>query len=408
MSKPLRLLIVAPSFPKISETFVTDQIIGLQALGHQVDVFTPSTGAIDDQVHRGEISEAISNFLVPPCVPVDSTLAWLPQRRGPNWFNLLTWKRLFRVLSRPAFLRTRYPLKQGAALLDSPEYDAIICHFGPAGSMIQKMRTIGLLKAPLVTIFHGYDITSLLSRVPSDFYEELFTHGDLFLPISKRWYNRLGELGCPSERTKLQRLGADLRTFKHYDLFPQPNQQLKLMTVARLVEKKGVEYAIRAVGRLVTTGLDVVYNIVGDGPMRGELGNLVQELGLDGQVNFLGTQPHAKIATLMEQHNILLVPSVTDTQGCMEGIPVVIMEAMATGLLVVASRHSGIPEIVHHEENGLLVTERDDAELAEKMMAIRNDEDLWKSLVQSARVTINNEYNLQKQNHVLATILAEL
>jgi len=147
---------------------------------------------------------------------------------------------------------------------------------------------------------------------------------------------------------------------------------------------------------------------VGDGPMHSELEALVQELGLDDNVKFLGAQPHAKIATLMEQHNILLVPSVTDAQGCMEGIPVVIMEAMATGLLVVASRHSGIPEIVHHEENGLLVTERDDAELAAKIIAIRNNEDLWKSLVHSAHETINNEYNLQKQNQVLATILADL
>ena len=180
------------------------------------------------------------------------------------------------------------------------------------------------------------------------------------------------------------------------------------MSVARLVEKKGVEYGIRAMARLVAAGVEAVYNVVGDGPLREDLENLVRELGLTGKVNFLGTRPHAEIATLMREHNILLVPSITDAYGGMEGIPVVIMEAMATGLLVVASRHSGIPEIVRHEENGLLAAERNDAELAECLTAIRFDDARWQRLIMSARDTVHNEYDLERQNTGLAEMLTEL
>ena len=83
--------------------------------------------------------------------------------------------------------------------------------------MMQKMKDIGLIDAPIVTIFHGYDITNYLERVRGDFYDNLFSRGDLFLPISDRWRRRLKDLGCPADRTRLQRLGTDLDTFVPVD-----------------------------------------------------------------------------------------------------------------------------------------------------------------------------------------------
>ena len=195
MSQSLNLLFSSTVFPKISETFVTDQIIGLHRLGHRIDVFSTNGGAVDDPRLREELAPALGHLLLPPGTPVDPALGWLPQSRGPTWWHPRTWARLFRVLTHPGFRRLRYPLKQGAALLDAPVYDAVVCHFGPAGVMIQQMRDIGLIQAPLVTIFHGYDITNYLERVSDGYYNRLFARGDLFLPISDRWRNRLLELG---------------------------------------------------------------------------------------------------------------------------------------------------------------------------------------------------------------------
>jgi colanic acid/amylovoran biosynthesis glycosyltransferase len=408
MSRPLRLLFSAPVFPKISETFVTDQIIGLRRLGHRIDVFAPNSGAIDDPGLRKELAASIDTLFLPPNAPRDQTPDWLPVRRLPRWWRPQSWQRLGRVTTHPGFRRLRYPLKRGAALLDAPDYDAVVCHFGPAGVMVQQMRDIGLVRAPLVTVFHGYDITNHLERVPGNFYDRLFAAGDLFLPISERWRLRLAELGCPADRTRVQRLGTDLKIFTHEFRLPAPGGPLRLMSVARLVEKKGIEFGIRAVARLNRDGVDATYDIVGDGPLREGLVKLVADLGLDRRIRFLGARPHAEIVAIMGDHHVLLVPSVTDAQGGMEGIPVVIMEAMATGLLVVASRHSGIPEIVHHGENGLLASEKSDAELAECLRAALDGPDVWRRLVAVARERVRRDYDLESQNAHLADLLEKL
>ncbi len=407
-TRPLRLLFVAPGFPKISETFVTDQVIGLSRMGHHVDVFTTNPGSLNDPGLRQELAGAMGHLHLPPGTKLDPELSWLPQRRQPTWWHPRTKLNILQVLVNRQFWSLRYPLRQGAALLGQPAYDAIVCHFGPAGVMLQAMRDIGLIKAPMVTIFHGYDITNCLGQVPDTYYNNLFARGDMFLPISDRWYNRLLELGCPEERTQVQRLGTDLQTFAHAMRTAEPGQPLQLLSVARLVEKKGIEYGIKAVARLNGQGIDTVYNIVGDGPLRSELEALAGKLGISQNVNFLGARAHAEIATLMTENNILLVPSVTDARGGMEGIPVVIMEAMATGLLVVASRHSGIPEIVHHEKNGLLAAERDDEGLASCLASVHRDQQRWQDLVNAAHGTVHTNYDLHRQNAALAEILSQL
>jgi len=407
-TKALKLLFVVPGFPRISETFVTDQIIGLHDLGHQIDVFTTCPGNLDDPGLRQDLADAVGSLFLPPQTPRDAGLAWLPQRRWPNWFAPRTWQRLLRVLTHPEFRQLRYPLRRGAPLLSAPTYDTIVCHFGPAGAMLQQMRAIGLIDAPLITIFHGYDLTNYLEDQPADVYQQLFAHGDLFLPISEHWRQRLEDLACPPERTRLQRLGTDLETFEHAVRCPQSGEELRLLSVARLVAKKGLEFGIRAVGHLTAAGTDVQYDIVGDGPLRDELTALVTQLDLGDRVRFLGPRSHAEVARIMPQHHILLVPSVTDADGGMEGIPVVIMEAMATGLLVVASRHSGIPEIVQHQHNGLLATEGDDAELAARIADISQDAPRWQRLVITARDTVHQQYDLRRQNKELLRIIREL
>lgn len=329
MIKSLRLLYSAPVFPKVSETFVTDQIIGLHSLGHCIDVFTPSTSTIEDPGLRRDLAASIGNLYLPPGTPNDRIPDWLPARRMPSLAKPATWARLARVATNPGFRRHRYPLKRGAALLEASDYDAIVCHFGPAGVALQQMRDIGLLRAPLVTVFHGYDVSNFMKRVPENFYDRLFSRGDLFLPISKLWSERLAELGCPVNRTRVQRLGTDLDRFTHEVRSPRQGEELRLMSVARLVEKKGIEFGIRAVARLAHDGVAATYDIVGDGPLRESLEKLTRDLELTDRVRFLGARPHSEITALMREHHILLVPSVTDAKGGKEGIPVVIMEAMA-------------------------------------------------------------------------------
>ena len=110
-----------------------------------------------------------------------------------------------------------------------------------------------------------------------------------------------------------------------------------LISVARLVEKKGIEYAIRALAKLVALKLNVQYRIIGGGPLSAPLKQLVSDTQLNGHVNFLGAKTSEEVADELSRAHVFLAPSVTSRSGDMEGIPTVLMEAMATGLPVIST-----------------------------------------------------------------------
>jgi colanic acid/amylovoran biosynthesis glycosyltransferase len=154
-------------------------------------------------------------------------------------------------------------------------------------------------------------------------------------------------LGAPRGRIVVHPTGIDVRHFAfRAPTPPADGEPLRLVSVARLREKKGVSYAIEAVGRLRATGVPVCYEIAGDGPLRASLEQQVAAAGLGDTVRLRGALPQAEVRALMERSHLLLAPSVVASDGDEEGVPSVIKEALAVGLPVVATRHSGIPEIV--------------------------------------------------------------
>ena len=136
------------------------------------------------------------------------------------------------------------------------------------------------------------------------------------------------------------------------------------LAVGRFVEKKGFEYFIRAMA-LVGDRSPIRGAIIGDGPLRPSLESLARDLGVIDRIDFLGWRTHDEVSELMHQADLLVAPSVIAADGDMEGMPLVIAEAMSTGLPVLGTRHSGIPEAVRHGENGIVVEERDAEALAE-------------------------------------------
>lgn len=156
------------------------------------------------------------------------------------------------------------------------------------------------------------------------------------------------------------RCGMDLRDFP---LRPPRKRDetapARLLGVGRFVEKKGFIYLVEAAKLLQQRGVSFELTIIGDGPLLEEVRQRSRELGVDKQVHLVGRQGSEEVRRAMSQADAVIVPSVTSQSGEKEGLPVVIMEAMATGLPVVASDHSGIPEIVRPHETGILTPERD-------------------------------------------------
>lgn len=277
---------------------------------------------------------------------------------------------------------------------------------GPWGSSALRSAIRVIFGGAYIQPCHGNDISAQVQRDGVETYTRLFRAGDFFLPISEFWRRRLIELGAPRDRVIVHRMGVDCDRLEFAPRAHPAGGPVRLLSIARLVEKKGLEYAIRAVARTVEQGIDVDYRIVGDGPLRAELTALIERLGISDRVSLLGAQSRNRVREEMYAAQILLAPSVTAEDGDMEGIPVAIMEAMATGLLVLSTRHSGIPELVRDRFSGFLVGERDVDGLARALVERVMRPAEWVPMAQAAREVIEQGFSIDRLNDSLFRLLS--
>ena len=174
-----------------------------------------------------------------------------------------------------------------------------------------------------------------------------------------------------------------------------PGAPWRFVIAARLVEKKGHRYLLEALADLRREGRSVVLDILGEGPLQGELEHQVRHLGLEGLVTFAGTAPHATFLQrlIAGDWDAMALPSVVARDGDKEGIPVSLIEAMACGLPVIATDNGGIPELLEGDA-GLVVPERDAKALAAAMARLMDDVPLHAGLIAKARARIEREYDL--------------
>ncbi|MGE0096342.1 MAG: glycosyltransferase [Alphaproteobacteria bacterium] len=398
---PLRIAIFANEFPALSETFVLRHITSLIERGHEVTVLStaprvepaqhPAIARFDLRRRTRYLEMPVSRFARVRAAPEAFERGWACGRFAPfRAINVLRYGR------EAASLRL---LHWAATLAPGGEFDVVHCHFGTVGRLAAFLREVGALHGRLVTTFHGVDLSACLRDDPS-LYDHLLRHGDLFLPISDVWRQKLLSLGCQPARTIVHRMGVEPERFVFRTRCPAADQPVKLLTVGRLIEKKGVEYGLRAAAELVRRGIKIDYQIAGDGPLRAQLERLAAALEIGSSVRFLGWQNEVQVAALMAERDLLLAPSVTDAIGDQEGIPVTIMEAMAAGMPVVSTWHSGIPELVEHGAAGFLAPERDVVALAEAVERIvRND--LWAAMGHAGRRRVELDYDVRRLDDTL-------
>ena len=189
----------------------------------------------------------------------------------------------------------------------------------------------------------------------------------------------------------------DLRVFKFKKRELKPNETIKIISVGRLVEKKGMSYTIRAVARLVKKYSNIELLIIGDGPLREELQLLICNLGVEKNIKLYGWVTHKELPKLLKDSHIFVLASTTATSdGNQEGIPNVLKEAMATGLPVVSTRHAGIPEIVEDGINGFLVPERDENLLTNKIEYLIIHPEFWSKMGRQGRKKIKGMFDNKK------------
>jgi len=201
------------------------------------------------------------------------------------------------------------------------------------------------------------------------------------------------------DKSYVVRCGMNLEDFSFHiptNLFSSLSAEppkAKLLGVGRFVAKKGFRYLIEMANVLKRRGVNFELSILGNGPLDGELRALADQLQLQDCVVFLGQRSTAEVRAAMAAADIVIVPSITTDTGDMEGLPVVIMEAMATGAAVIASAHAGIPEIVIPGETGLLTQERDPESLADAVCQTIAEPSMER--LQRARKLIEEHFNIE-------------
>lgn len=287
--------------------------------------------------------------------------------------------------------------------------DVFIAHFGPAGVTAAKLRELGVIRGKIATIFHGIDISSrdVLNHYTPE-YQQLFRRGDLMLPISDLWAGRLQKMGCPREKIAVSRMGVDMTHFSPRPV-KAPATPLEIISVARLTEKKGLHVAIEACRQLKEQGVAFRYRILGIGPWERRLRTLIEQYQLEDVVEMPGFKPSHEVKAILDDADVFLLPSVTGADGDMEGIPVALMEAMAVGIPVVSTLHSGIPELVEADKSGWLVPENDARALAQRLAAFSQlDTDELAPVIKRAREKVEHDFNQQVINRELASLLQAL
>ena len=406
----MRIAVLVDHFPALSETFILRQITGLIDRGHEVDIFANRRGEVTE-VHPEVQNYKLMGHTYFPELPPNKLLrvaqffsAFLTQRQIPAT-RLLACLNVFEYGMRALNLRLFYDVLRFA---DKAPYDIIHCQLEPLGLQGMLFRNMGFLKGRLLTSWRGHDFPTYVREFSSCSYHKLYQQGDLFLPVSESLKAQLIADGCSEMKITVLRSGIDLSEFPFTARTPSLDGEITILSIGRLVENKGIEYGIRAVKKLVRRNPRLRYRIVGDGPLLADLKRLVAELELGHWVSFLGWKSREGVIQELKNAALLMTPSITAVDGAQEGIPNVLKEAMAMGVPVIGTQHSGIPELIRDGETGFLVPERDAEGLASRIDYLLSHRDIWEPLCRAARAHIESCYDIERLNDDLVEIYERL
>ena len=387
-----RIAYIVSRFPKITETFILFEIVELARLGTEVGVYSilrENEGVMHAEavpiVERAHYCNLFSWAVL------RSQLFWL--RRSPARYLRAWWRSLSRNAASPSFFLRAFAIVPVAAHYARQMQEEGIEH------VHASWATHPALVAYVIRILSGipYSFTAHAHEIYCDrtMLGEKIRQSEFFVTISE--YNRrlLTELYGPECAAKMHvvHCGVDISLFKPRNVV-RSNNRFTILCVASLEVHKGQRYLIAACAELRDRGVDFRCLLVGEGKDRPLLERQIHELGLEQCVQILGRQPRSRVLELMAEADVLTIQSIMTPSGMSEGIPVCLMEAMASGVPVVASSIRGIPELVEHGRTGLLVPHSNAHALGEALMTIYTSPTLARELAIRGRERIIREFDL--------------
>jgi colanic acid/amylovoran biosynthesis glycosyltransferase len=392
-----RIALIVASFPKLSETFIVNKFLGLVKQGWDVHVVC---GESDNQ--EWQRFPEIQSF---PGVHRRVHVVW-PHR--PRWLAALltpaafmytirhnpggSWRYLYR-----GWRKFRWDLLR-RFYLDSTmlewKPDLIHMEFGPLAA--ERMYLRELLGCGVVVSFRGYDLNFVGLDNP-EYYREVWNQADALHLLGEDLWQRAQKRGCPSE--KMHRLippALDPTKFdgearQPAEVVGTAGRPLRIASVGRLEWKKGYEYALQAVRRLLDQGISCEYRIVGNGSYLGAIGFARHQLGLESVVRFMGALSQPEVLSQLLWADVFLHAAVT------EGFCNATLEAQAMGLPVVCTDAGGLPENVAHGETGFVAPRRNPSALAEKLALLAKEPRRRQEMGQAGRQRVLTHFQITDQ-----------
>jgi glycosyltransferase involved in cell wall biosynthesis len=393
-------------FPQASETFVANEVRELERLGLSIRIYSYRRPR---ETVRHEVVRALR-----------APITYLPD---PLWRHPLALLRAHRALHRrePSRYRSvlRYVLRSFlrerdldvwrrftqagylATLIDRDGVTRLHAHFAHAATHV-AMLTAMFLDLPFSFSAHARDIYTAKRSL----LREKIAAARYVLTCTDANRAYLRELVDADQREKvlLAYHGVNVEKFSSAENAARAEPPL-VLGVGRLVAKKGFPHLLRACRTLLGRGLSFRCVITGEGSERRRLEEQVRSLGLDGVVSLPGARTQEELVEEYRRATLLALPCRVLANGDRDGIPNVLVEAMAIGLPVVSTAISGIPELIESGENGLLVPERDDAALASAIELLLQDATLRARLARNARATVEQRFDSAANARRLADLL---
>ncbi len=320
---------------------------------------------------------------------------WRWMRR--NWYK--------HVLRQPLQISTDRVI---AILKEIYRYDADVVHIFFGHMAIQLLPLIKTCPKPVVVSFHGADVgVDVTKPAMKAALEAVFANAKLVLGRSESLLEGLRALGCPPEKLRLQRTGIPMNEWPFMERPWPAAGEWHLLQACRLVPKKGLRATLIAFREISRKFPHAKLTLAGDGPLRAELEQLAKEWGLEDRVAFPGFLNQDQLRAAVQAAHLFIHPSETPADGNREGVPNAMLEAMATGLPVLATLHGGIPEAVTHGVSGWLVAEGDAAGLAAGALTMMGDETRYRSMAQAAMEEVAAKFARVRQTEILETYYDE-
>jgi len=408
---------IVKGFPRLSETFISNEILLLEKMATPLKLFSIKRPA-EDLAHDS-VSRIRSDLeYLPPVTSLSNTwlLLWLKQNLPAYWRSHIRLAaqhplRYMRTLLGTLWMSLRY--RNG--FFSKPK-KVFIKEFIQAGYIAQRIEASGQIRHCHAHFCHGATtiafFVSRLTGLPfsftahaKDIYQLNQNPGKLLIQKIKASSfvatctdaNRL-YLECLGSETNIHKIyhGIDINFFRPAEMLPQATKPV-ILSIGRFVEKKGFDYLLNACSMLVSKGFQFRCRIIGERGDRYEaLIDQIKSLGLEGYVILEGPKAHYELLPIYRQSSMFVLPCRIVEDGDRDGIPNVLVEAMACGLPVVSTEVSGIPELIKNEQNGLLVKPQDSKLLAIAMEHLLTNKTLSNRLSRNARMTVCEHFDSAK------------